>query len=473
MIGWRSVAVDLRLLSNGVFLYAIFYLIGFGAYLLTFGESADPILITALPLIGLTMCVLSHISNERADRVDDQITVLLGGRRKRIATRMFSSAIYNFALVAGGFVIVLSTRHWHLELSPTWLCSALFIIAIYSTAGVIISAALPHPIISVALMSFGLFAGGPAPNENFLMRAILGMLKSQTWELWGQQSLLFACPWLVLAAVMLPFALGICSIGMPALTPRKRLRRNRVPRWHNLKPTFANRTAVISITNPIPLLATAAAMVIYTYSSVLLASKYADLNIAGNFFPLLAGIVLVNVMPAVMLASSAQRHEVDEQESFFFSSRSDYFRARVVQTSLWVIFIEVLIFISLARITGTDMASPAFGISVGEALYLAPGLSSLAIALSKYLRSPIWLALASYALTIPELLVSRFIPGLVGWLPSSLLAQVAGGSGLYARTPQSSVPLIVAWICVAAFGLTAALPLAANTTRKNKKSQPS
>jgi hypothetical protein len=340
---------------------------------------------------------------------------------------------------------------------------------------VIIAAALPHPLISVALMSFGLFAGGMAPNENFLLRAIQGMIKSQSWQDWGQQAFRFSWPWATLAAILLPFAFGRRSIRLPAQASRHRRghRRGRVPNWHNLKSNFLNRTALIAVTNPIPFAATSAAMVIYTYSSVLLASKYAELHIEGNFFPLLAGIVLVNVVPSVMLASSAQSHEVHEQESFLYRSRSDYFRARVGQSSLGVILIAILIFIALARLTATDLASSAFVTSFAEAVYLAPGLSALAISISKHLRSPIWLALASYALTMPELLVSRLLPNFVDWLPSSLVAQVAGGAGLYARTAHSSVPTAVAWICVVLIGLLAALPLIANRSREKRKSQPS
>lgn len=473
MIGWRHVAIDLRLLSNGVLLYAVFYAVGFGAYCLTFGESDDPTLVVALPFLGLSMCVLSHIANERADRVDDQITVLLGGRRKRVATRMLSILINNLFLVAGGFAIILSTHEGHLAIPPFWLGSALLVVGLYSTAGVIVAAALPHPLISVALMSFGLFAGGMAPDENFLMRAIFGMVKSQSWQDWGQQAVLFSLPWVTLAAVLLPFALGRRSIRLLALSSRHRSRLVRVPPWHKLKPTFLNRTALLAFTNPIPLVATAAAMAMYTYSSVLLASKYAELNIEGNFFPLLAGIVIVNLVPSVMLATSAQRHEVHEQESFLYRSRSDYFRARVGQSSLGIIFIALLILIALARITATDLVSSSFVTSLIEAIYLAPGLTALAISISKYLRSPIWLALASYALTMPELLVSRLLPDFVDWLPSSLLAQVAGGSGLYARTAHSSVPTVVAWIYVALIGLLAALPLLTNRSRVTKKSQPS
>ena len=473
MIGWRRISVDLRLLSNSVLLYAVFYVAGFGAYYLTFGESSDTGLVTALPLLGMTMCVLSHIANERADRVDDQITVLLGGRRKRLATRMCSVAINNVALVSGGFLIILSTRHWELAISPYWLYSAVLVIGIYSTAGVIVAAAMPHPLISVGLMSFGLFAGGMAPNENILMRAVIGMIDSQSLLTWCQQAFLFSWPWLTLAVILLPYSLGRRSIRFLRLSSRLGSRLVRVPAWHNLKPTFLTRTALIALTNPIPSLATAAALVMYTYSSVLVASKYAELNIEGNFFPLLAGIVLVNIMPAVMLASSAQRIEIHEQESFLYRSRSDYFRARVGQSSLGVIFIAVLTLITLARVTTTDMTSSAFLTSVVEAVYLAPGLSALAITISKHLRSPIWLALASYALTMPELLVSRLLPDFVDWLPSSLLAQVAGGPGLYARTPHSSVPTVVAWICVALIGLIATLPIMKGKTRLMKKSQPS
>ena len=63
MNAWRRAIFDLRLLSNGVLLYPIFYAMGFLAYFTQLGDSGDKNIILAIPLLSLSLCVLTHIAN--------------------------------------------------------------------------------------------------------------------------------------------------------------------------------------------------------------------------------------------------------------------------------------------------------------------------------------------------------------------------------------------------------------------------
>ena len=67
MTTWRSYVFDLRLLSNGVFMYPIYYGMGFLAYFSQLGETQDSKILFAIPLLALSLCVLTHIGPERSD----------------------------------------------------------------------------------------------------------------------------------------------------------------------------------------------------------------------------------------------------------------------------------------------------------------------------------------------------------------------------------------------------------------------
>lgn len=453
MISWRHIAIDLRLLSNGVFLYGFFYFLGFGAYYLSFGSTANNSLIEALPIFGLTMGLLTHIANERADGVADNITAMLGGRPRRIATRMISIATYNLTLVTAGTLLIDWDRDWNLRLQPWWWATTAWVIVIYSTAGVVLAAALPHPLVSITVTSIILFAGGASSDANFLMRAILKMTESQPWPDWFGQATAFAWPWLLSALALAPIAFGLRAVTFPQLVRRRGFEKLRIPSWTSWKSTFATRTLLISITNPLPIFASAIAILTYTYSSVLLAAKYASLNIAGTVFPLLTGIILVNILPAALLSTSVHRREVIDQESFLHKSSEQAFRSRLSQTSVVLALVSVGMLALLARITGTPWDSPEFINGALELLYLTPSLTAIAMSIGRRLRSPIALAMASYALTLPELLLSRFAPSATSWLPSSLFAQVAGGPGLYVNDPNRLAPNWVALCFVSILGL--------------------
>ena len=86
MITWRNLAYDLKLLSSNALGYPLFYILGFGAYLIQMEVGGQNNV--AAPLFALSLCVLTHIASERADRVSDQITIEHGGKRRRLIARM-------------------------------------------------------------------------------------------------------------------------------------------------------------------------------------------------------------------------------------------------------------------------------------------------------------------------------------------------------------------------------------------------
>jgi hypothetical protein len=285
------------------------------------------------------------------------------------------------------------------------------------------------------------------------------MTDSHSWAVWFADAGMFAWPWLLVALALAPVALGRQSVRIHKLVGRQDLKALRIPAWASWKSNFATRTLLISTTNPLPILGSVAAILTYTYSSVLLAAKYASLDFKGTVFPMLTGIVLVNVMPAALLSTSVHGREVNEQESFLHRSSAQAFRSRLAQTSLVLAFISAGMLALVANITGTSWDSPEFRKGIIELLYLTPSFTALAMAVGWRLRSPIALAMTSYALTLPELLLSRLLPSTTGWLPSSLFAQVAGGPGLYVNDRAQSAPYWMAVCLVVLLGLAPFLPI--------------
>lgn len=450
---WRRVKIDLRLLSNGVLLYGLYYLLGLGAYLLSLGVTNSNALQQAIPLLALSMGVLTHIANERADRVDDNVTVLLGGRFRRITTRMISTGIYNLTLVSIGCLVTIPNEVWNLRLQPGWIATVAWILLLYSTAGVVVAAAIPHPLVSISATSVLVFAGGASSDENFLMASILKMARSQHFDEWLGQALLFASPWLLAALFLLPIALGHISIRVPNLLRKPERAISAVPVWASWKSNFFNTSFLTSITNPLPILGAVAAILAYTYSSLLLASKFASIGAGGNLLPMFTGVILVNVFPAVLLSMSVHPREVLEQESFLYRSSDHALRARLFQTALVIIVATVAMLALIAHITGSSWTATGFRNGALELVFLCPGLTALALAIGQRIRSPIVLTLVSYGVTLSELLISRLIPPFTGWLPSSLFAQAAGGRGLYLLDAYQSAPTLMAECIVILIGL--------------------
>lgn len=451
MITWQNLGYDLRLLSSNALGYPLFYILGFGAYLIQMG--ARPNSNVAAPLFALSLCVLTHIASERADRVADQIQIEHGGRRRRLLARMASIGIINFGLVTLALAALAAMSGWTFQLPELWVLTALAVIALFATAGVVIAAALPHPLISLSLTSLLLFAGGTGSDTNLFIRSLNQMINSESLSLWAPEFAKFSLPWLALALFAIPLATGRVSALSPRFKALRRLRKPRIPAWVAKKPTFLQVTLRQFTTNPMPALGALIGMVFYTLGTIGLASRIADLNLEGNFLPAFTGLVLVNVIPAVILGLSVQRREVDEQESFLFTSRQRARQARVLQTSFVVVLSASAVLLWIAQITGSNLGflqSARIFFVIGA---LAPALAKVGIRVVAAIRTPLLLTVVSYALTLPEMVVAWLIPGAANWLPSSLISAAAGGLGAFVH-PGSQAP--TEWIAFAFVGLIAA-----------------
>jgi hypothetical protein len=194
-------------------------------------------------------------------------------------------------------------------------------------------------------------------------------------------------------------------------------------------------------------------MVFYTIGTISLASKIESFHIQGNHLPAFAGLVMANVIPAVILGSSIQRREVDDQESLLFASSRKANFAKVTQTSLVVLLSASLVLYWIAQITNSGLSLEQGSRVLIVVATLTPALTRAGIRVAASIRSPLLLTLASYALTLPELAIVWLSPGLAGWLPSSLVAAAAGGPSAYLQ-PGSDQPN--EWLALAVVGLIAA-----------------
>ena len=451
MITWRNLAYDLKLLSSNALGYPLFYILGFGAYLIQMEVGGQNNV--AAPLFALSLCVLTHISSERADRVSDQITIEHGGKRRRLIARMASIAILNGLLILLALLAVAALRTWRLDLPPLWALTALGVVTLFSTAGVLIAAALPHPAVSLVLTSLLLFTGGTGADTNLFSQSLNQMILSPSINQWTSAYALFAGPWLALAILLSPLATGRMSLSFPRHTKALRVRRVKVPSWISKKPTFRQTAFRQFTTNPLPALGTLFGMVFYTIGTISLASKIESFHIQGNHLPAFAGLVMANVIPAVILGSSIQRREVDDQESLLFASSRKANFAKVTQTSLVVLLSASLVLYWIAEITNSGLSLEQGSRVLIVVATLTPALTRAGIRVAASIRSPLLLTLASYALTLPELAIVWLSPGLAGWLPSSLVAAAAGGPSAYLQ-PGSDQPN--EWLALAVVGLIAA-----------------
>lgn len=451
MITWHNLGYDLRLLSSNALGYPLFYILGFGAYLIQMG--AGPNSNVAAPLFALSLCVLTHIASERADRVADQITIEHGGRRRRLLSRMASIGIINVGLVGLALAAIAAMSGWTLQVPELWLLTALAVIALFATAGVVIAAALPHPVISLALTSLLLFAGGTGSDTNLFSRSLNLMIHSESLSVWASEFVEFSIPLLALALFALPLATGRVRALSPRFKTSRRLSKLRIPTWVANRPTFAQVALRQFTTNPMPALGILIGMVFYTLGTISLASRIADLNLQGDYLPAFTGLVLVNVIPAVILGLSIQRREVDEQESFLYGSRQRARQARVLQTSFVVVLSATVVLLWIAQITDSKLDFSQSARIFLVIVALAPALAKVGIKVVAAIRTPLILTLMSYALTLPEMGVAWLAPGAASWLPSSLISSAAGGPGAF-MPPGSEAPS--EWFAFVFVGLIAA-----------------
>lgn len=456
MISWRNIAVDLKLLSNGVLLYAIFYAMGFFAYFSQLGDSQDKFVVLSIPLLAISLCVLTHIANERADKVADQIVLEHGGYRRRLVVRMISVLIYNTLLVTAGFLIIQISHGWNFQIPNLWALTAAASIIIFSTAGVIVSGAFPHPIASVVLTLGLLFAGGLSPNDAYQASSFIGMISSRALPQWFGHFWPFAVFWFAAAILALPLAVGRRLFARRYVSKQLRTSNLEIASWVTWPSNFATRTLISATTNWLPLLALLVALSSYTFSTFLIAAKYAELKVTGSAFAIFPGLILTNILPAILLAKSVQRTEVDEQESFLFASQSQALRSRFAQKATFVTLVAMLLVTALALLTNTSLSTPIFIRSILVTSLASPGITAIGLLIGSRFRSTPAVGLVSFLLTLPEFLVSKFWPQGTSWLPSSIFSALAGGPGPFVRN-YASIPDF--WVALTVAAIVFAGPL--------------
>lgn len=465
MTNWRSYVFDLRLLSNGVFMYPIYYGMGFLAYFSQLGETQDSKILFAIPLLALSLCVLTHIGTERSDKVADQIVLEHGGYRRRIKARMWSTLTYNVCFISISFWIINLYRNSSIGVPSFWFLSAIAITFVFSTAGVIVSGAIPHPIAAVVITMGILFAGGLAPTDAYQASSFIGMISSESLDSWFSHFFPFAAVWASAALICLPFALGKRRFGIKLRFTHRWNQTLRVPRWVNSKSTFLTRSFFTAKTNWLPPVALLISLASYTYSSLLIAAKYAELHIQGDLFAIFPGLILVNIIPAALLAKSVQRVEVTEQETFLFANKGEAMNARFLQASIITTFSALALLTCIAGLTNTAVFSSVFIRSLIVVALSTPGLCAIGLLLGDKLKSAPLVAVASFLLTLPEFLVSKFWPQFVPWIPTSVFSALAGGAGPYIQDPSTVISVGEALVPTLAILGTACLWIISSSRR--------
>lgn len=444
MISLRGLRADFDNLSNGVFYYPI--LIGFAwlTYYSVFASSEDESLPAAASLLAIFVGSLTTIATERQDRVADRITIEMGGPRKRLVTRMATLAITNALLVTLGLLV---TQVQHSSIGPNavaTIASALVVIGLVSTLGVLVSSYIPHPMIAMVL-TFALMSwGGSNPDQNWGLSHLLALLKAGSFNEWAVAVISFALPWLVTASALYAIFRFTPRFSRLTLLSRHFQRKTKVPGWLNFKRGFLKTAFVAGITNPLPLLSLVFCLALYCYGTLNLGAQLAVFSLGAEIFPALPGLLFANVLPALILAGVSQRREVVDQESLLYQSQRKANLAQIMQQSAFIIATLTGFVLVLAQALGVPWTSPLVSRSLMWTLILSPGFATLGVYLNRIIRLPLLAGLASYALTLPEVLLGKFIPESRPYLPSSLFSILVGGDSSYTRT-FSTLAIVIAY----------------------------
>ncbi len=444
MITWRNIRLDLRYLNNGIMFYAFVYAVGCWIYFQQFAGYSDHDLTDIAPILALALCSFTHTASERADRVADRITIEHGGLIRRLASRMASILIYNCLLVI--VAIYLSALAVGRPPSARLIITAIFVSAVLATAGVIIAAALPHPIFAMALTIALVAWGNDNPRTNGFSGAIYGMIHANSELQLADRFAGFQIFWFALGLLAAPLALGYLNLSVAIPMLRQRMKKARLPRWLNLRPTFLAKLFISQFTNPLPALATIFALCLFSYGTLSAAAKLSDLGVGDDYFSIFPGLLLVNILPALLLSSSSQRPEIYEQEASLFKSPKQALFARTLQTAGIAALSVTIVILAIASVTSTSFADLRVLRAIALTVSLSPGLAAASIWASLKVRSMPALALISYGLTLPEVTIASLAPNLGAWLPSSLFSALCGGPGPYSSASHQSTPV---WLAIA------------------------
>jgi hypothetical protein len=109
--------------------------------------------------------------------------------------------------------------------------------------------------------------------------------------------------------------------------------------------------------------------------------------------------------------------------------------------------------ILLAQTLGVAWTSPVVGRSIVCAMVLSPGFATIGVYINRIIRLPVLAGLISYALTLPEVFLGKFIPESRPYLPSSLFSILVGGDSSYTRT-FSTLAIMLAYALAGVLALT-------------------
>jgi hypothetical protein len=440
MTSARGLKYDLGLLSNGFQQYALAYLLGFFGISVSLSSWPTEVTNPLIVLFPLTLCVLSHIASEKADKVADRIVLEHGGYRRRIAARIWSTLIANLSLVSAGTVVLELMRGWRVPLTPAFVCGALFVVVVCATAGTVVAAAIPHPFVSAVLMSALVFAGGSDPHQNLTMKSLLSITGATSIQSWCLAALAIALPWGLAEGLLFNVARGRAHFPIWTFSNRPTPNHLKIPRWAGLKSSFGTTAFFAGATNPLVVAATFLALSIFTATTLQAAAKFADLSVGTNYFFLFPGQIMLNVLPAVSLATSLESLEQADQERFFYRSIRLATLAETLRISIAAWAAAILVTLATVKIGGFSITAVELYRSIAVETAVIPGLAVLAMKIRRVIRVPVLISLVSFASTFAELGLSKLAPALKPWLPSSLFSAAAGGAGLYVTSPNQMPP---------------------------------
>jgi hypothetical protein len=454
LITGRKLRADLSNLSNGVLYYPILITFAWLTYDSVFSTSRDKDLQVVSPLLALFVGSLASIATERQDRVADRIILEMGGYVSRLKVRMLSLFIVNTILVSLGLTAAF-IQHRHLGASGTrTIATALTVILIISTLGVLVASYMPHPLVSIVLTFFLMSWGGSNPESNWGLSHLLSMLKAESLSVFLGAALGFTTPWMIGSAGLITFS-RLAPFLRSIRRPIKRLDiqgEKATPWWLNATRFFAKTAFFAGFTNALPFVALVVSLGLYSYGTLRLAADLSAISIGSNIFPALPGLLFANIVPALLLSGTSQRRESVDQESLLYRSQIAANTSQIFQQVSFVIATLAAFILALAKITNVDLGSSMVTRSIIWALLLSPGFATIGVYLNRLIRLPIISGLVSYLMTLPEILLASWIPESRPFLPSSLFSILVGGDSGYSMKVDPTA-------IVAAYSLAAILLL--------------
>lgn len=438
MITFGGIRSDLSNLSNRVMVYPVMYLIGFAGYWFGFGNLPTNQINTALPLLALNVIAFAHIASEKIDKVSDRITLELGGRRRRLLTRMFTVAFWNILLVGSFESMIIKSGHYSNVEINTVAASAAVVILVNSTIGVLIADLLPHPLFAM-VATFAIVAStGVSRNSNLLTDNILGMIESRTILSWLMHVLSYCAIWFCGFVI-----LRLVFNKLPSIPKRKKpFTRGTVlpPKWIVGKISWWRVALRATVTDALPLVSLLVVLLMYCYGTVKIAADLSTFASSAQLFGPLPSLLFMDTVPAILLASIWLKQDVADQESLLYKSQSHALLARIFQYSIIIAMVHVLVILILCLLLGVSPISTIALKAILAALVVAPALAAIGAWLVKTLKQPLFLGVLSYALTLPEVLTAKWLPGTAHLLPTSMYSGLLGSIGPFNLSGQVAPP---------------------------------